>query len=99
MFKSFGRIYQVNCISAGLSATGRKKWLTIRVVRGKMATKSVIFHGHGTYSTPATIMPVQAMQNRKVNLKRDSRRGISSKKETVSASFAVAPQLILISKK
>lgn len=92
-------IYQVNCISAGLSATGKKKWLTTRAIKGKMATKSVIFHGHGNNSTPAATMPAQAMQNKKVNLKRFKRRGISSKNETASASFAVAPQVILISKK
>lgn len=93
------RVYQVNCIRAGLSATGKKKWLTTRIVKGKMATKSVICHGHGTNKTPATIMPVQTKQKRKVNLNRDSKRGISSKNETSSASFAVAPQVILIPKK
>ena len=48
---------------------------------------------------PATIRPMDKIQNINVNLKRLMRRGTSSKKEVFSTSLAVAPQDMSISKK
>lgn len=93
------RLYQVNIISAGFRKTGRAKWHATIMASGKMDEKASICQPQGKAKVPAIMRPVQPKQKTKVNLKRRRIRSVSWPKLTSSASLAVAPQDISISKK
>lgn len=55
--------YHENVISAGLRASGRRKWELATVAMGRMATKSLIRQSYGTNGATARII-IPAMKTR-----------------------------------
>ena len=91
--------YHEKVIKAGLRTMGSSMWLAVTVDMGKIATKSLICQSGGIkLPSERIIMPTMPMRAKSIlNLNFLRTLGTSMKKLENSASFAVAPHVMLIS--